>query len=353
MHEMNDDKIKKIMQENVKKPEIKRSAAQILAMHEERKRAAEKPKRIPFFKRPTFKYSLGFLSAALVIGITVYALRDTIIPPIITSETSEITSGDISSPSIPTSEYVPDKIPHGKEGEFVFMTSSALNYAPEGSIPGGMGLIRPSYSISLTDPEKAELEAALDETLPLVGDFFSLDKGFNYGKNKGSYGGKYGTYTHEFIINEDTRIIGNIEIDEDDTETETELEGEIVIRDTYFHFEGETEIDTADNETDISLKIEYDEDSYLEIQSENEADKQTFKYKLYLAGDEKLNVEIKSYNRSGNGNGGRCAEVKTKYNNVDYEFYITKRSGNYVIIYLDIIIIATETEDNKFTYSYE
>ena len=79
----------------------------------------------------------------------------------------------------------------------------------------------------------------------------------------------------------------------------------------------------------------------------------TFKYKLYLDGDEKLNVEIKSYNTHGNGNGGRCAEVKTKYNNEDYEFYITKKSGNYVIEYLEMIIIATETEDKKFIYSYE
>lgn len=357
MHGMNDDKIKKIIQDNVTKPEIKLSAAQILAMHEERKRAKEKPKRIPFFKRPTFKYSLGFLSAALVIGITVYALRDTIVPPIISTseggETSTPSSGEVSTPSVPVSEHNPDKIPHGKEGEFVFMTSSALNYAPEGSIPGGMGLIKPWYSISLSDPEKLELEAALDETLPLVSDFFSLDKGFNYQKNKGNYAGTYGTYTHEFIINEYTRIIGNVEIEEDDTETETELEGEIIIHDTHFHFEGETEIDTADNETDISLKIEYNDDSYLEIESENEADEQTFKYKLYLDGDEKLNVEIKSYNTHGNGNGGRCAEVKTKYNNEDYEFYITKKSGNYVIEYLEMIIIATETEDKKFIYSYE
>lgn len=360
MRQMNDDKIKKIIQDNVKKPEIKLSAAQILAMHEERQRTKAKPKRTPFFSRSLFKYSLGFLSAALVIGLTVYLLRDTVIPPIISTsqdpETSE-TSSESPTTSSPTSEPRQNtKIPHGKEGEFVFMSTSALNYAPAGSITPS-GAIKPlarSSSSSLTDEEKVELEATLDQTLPLVDDFFNADKGFNYARNQGSFAGKYGTYAREYIINEYTRIIGDIEIEEEDTGTEMELDGEIIIYDTHFHFEGETEIDTTDNETDISIKIEYDEDSYLEIQSENDNGKQTFEYKLYLDGDEKYYVEIESYNESGHGGGPRhCVDVKAKYNNIDYEFVITKRNGKFMIEYDYIIIIAHEIEDKKYSYSYE
>ncbi len=335
----NDDKdIKKFISENVEKPEIKLTSQQIIARFNERQ--VTKPVKRSIFAMPQFKLGLGFLTIALLVGTTVYLTRDVIVPPVISSE----------DPPILVKEG--NKIPGGKEGEFLFMSSSAIVYAPSESVAITPQIsARLDFSPTAAIDNQVELEATLDQTLPLVTDYYESTRGFNFQKNQGSYNGTYGTYTREYIINENTRLIANVELEVDDTETETEIDGEIIMNDKTYRFEGETEVDITDNETDISLKIYYTENSYLEINSENEGNEQTFKYKLTLDGNEAFYAEMESYNMKGNTT--RFIDTNVKRNNIDYYFHIERRMSHFVVYYNNYMITATLGTDHKFTYDYK
>lgn len=335
MSKIDEKQIEQIIKQNVEKPDIKLTSQQILAMHNER--LAQKPKKRSIFAMPQFKFSLGFLSAALVLGVTLYLSRDLITPPIISSE-----------PPVVSETPTPNKVAGGKEGEFLFMSTSSLTLVPTESTLNPR--LAPSHIFypELTEPS-LNPEPALDKTLPIVDDFYTAEKGYNYSRNGGSFNGNFGSYAREYIINSYTRIIANVELEIEDDETETNIDGEIIINDNHYRFSGETEVDLEDHETDISLRIDYNENSYLEINSENENDGQKFTYKLYENGNESLYVLIESYDFPTHGR--HFVDVETKDIYGTYFFHIEKTGTGYEITYNNTIIHAVLSDD-KYIYSY-
>ncbi len=336
MTQHDDKDIKKIIQENVKKPEIKLTSAQIIAKFNERQ--VSKKSKKPFFSTFQFKLGLSFVSLALIIGATLFVTRGLFTPPITTSEP-------------PLEEKQGMKVPGGKEGEFIFMSTSSLLYAPLND--GVFNSLSPRYAKSNIPANTSELEATLDQTLPLVEDFYSLDRGFNFVKNEGNYIGVHESYTREYIINENVRVLANVELEVEDHETETEIKGEIIIDDTVsYMFEGETEVDTKDQETDISLKIFYSENSYLEVESENErGTEQNFTYKLVENGIETYYLEIENYDIKGKNS--RYIDAFVKRNNIDYNFKIAKRQGKIVVEYQTYFIEVTIINKREYNYEYK
>lgn len=341
MPQFDDQNIKKIIKDDASKHEIKLNSAQIMARFHERKQVQPAKRRILSF--PQVKLALGFLSAALVIGSVLYINREIPLPPTSSSETSV---------SIPTSETRHgNKVADGKEGEFLFMSTSSLLYAPDEGLSPDLKLS--AKHGSPTDiSDQVTLEAALDETLPLVEDFYRAGMGYHYQKHQGgTYSGKYGTYTSEYIISDTVRLIANVELEDDGDETESEITGELIQGEISYRIEGEKEIDLQKGETDLSLTIEYNENSYLEISSENEDDEQSFTYNLVVDGEEILFVEIEGYNYSHKTE--RFVAVDVVHLGKDYHFEIELRRMQFIIEYESYIITAYKNEEGQYIYSYK
>jgi hypothetical protein len=342
MTHIDDENIKKIIKENVSKPEIKLSAGQIMARFHERNQVPVSKRRMLSF--PQVKIGLGFLSAALVIGSVLYFNREMPLPP--------ITSSSETSISVPTSETRHgNKVAGGKEGEFIFMSTSSLLYAPNANMSPDLK-INAKHDSAVVIPDQILLEETLDQTLPLVDDFYMAGNGYQYQKHQGgAYHGQYGTYTSEYIISDTIRLIANIELEDDDDETESEITGELIHGDISYRIEGEKEVDHQKGETDLSLKIEYSDDSYLEISSENEHDEQTFTYDLVLDGEVILSVEIEGYTYSHKTE--RFVSVDVFHVGREYHFEIERRKMKYFIEYESVLITAFKNEENQYIYSYK
>lgn len=346
MNEFNDEKIKKILKDNIDQPQIKLTANEIIARYEVQKTPKVKAK--SFFSFPTVKVGLSFIMTALVIGIFVYLNRDEVVPPI-SEDTSGVTSSD---PITSIIDRESAKIPGGKEGEFVFMSFSATSFTTSDDL----SLTLMNYkkdsenNHNNSSADTNELEGVLDQTLPLVDDFYAIDLGFDYQKETGTYVGEFDTYTTKYILNPTTYILANIDFEEDEEETETELDGEINIDGSSYRYSGKAEVDLGDNETDISLKIEYSETSFLEIKSENEGQKQEFKYKFVNAASEVFGLKIETF-RHGNNN-MRYVETEVQVDGKEYKFIIGKETNSYQINYMHLMIHAIKDENGHYIYSY-
>lgn len=347
MNNFNDENIKKIIKDGVKEPSIKLTSRQILTRYEAQKETVAKPK--SFFSFPTVKVALSFMMTALVIGIFVYLNRDEVLPPL-TSDTSDVTSSD---PGTSLIDYEPEKIPGGKEGEFVFMSLSATSFTSDSDLSLDLMAFKhgqPGGTSQSTSEEASELEAVLDKTLPLVDDFYALDQGFDYEKENGVYQGQFDSYTTKYIVSETVYILANVDFESDEEESETEIDGELVVGDNAYRYSGETEVDLSDNETDISLKIEYSERSYLEIKSENQGQKQEFFYRFVDENEELFEVKIETF-RHGNTM-MRYIETKVEMNDNEYEFIIAKSEDIYQIHYRHLMISAYKDELGNYIYSF-
>jgi hypothetical protein len=328
MPNKNEEQIRKMIQEQVEKPAISLSSSQILAHYNEREEAKTVITKRRFSFRMKLITSLALGAVVLTsVGLLAHSLLKDGNKPII--------------PEPPT----PIVIDGGKQGEFLFMCSSSLNYAPGGSNP-----ISPRFRALFTDEEKAAIEDALDQALPLVNDFYNANVNYQFEVIEGTFVSPYTEeeYTQKFIINGSIEILANIEFEFDDEESEKEIEGEIFAGDNFYLIEGEQEIDTADNESDFSLKIYYNEDSYLEIESENEDNEQEFSYKLILDDEEVFFLKLEGHIQDSHNRFD--VEIKTSEN--DFEFVIEKLENSFYIEYLNYAITATYS-NNKYTYTYE
>lgn len=341
MKPINDQNIKNIIKTTVKAKEINVTSQQILAKHEALKATPVMKKSLWSF--PSFKLGLGFIATALVIGSLVYLSQGSLVPPITTTSTT-------TEPTTSTIEKEPELIPGGKEGEFVFMSYSALSYVPTTELNLTYYKHHHDSEPSQTMVNQTTLESVLNQTMPLVEDFYQIDNGFNYRKNQGVYIGTFGTYASEYILDENTRIIANVSFDGDDEETQTEIDGEIVIGENAYRYHGSQEIDLDDNQTDISLLIEYSQTSSLEIHSENQDNEQDFHYHLIMNNVVVFDLRIESYRHGQHHQ--RMVEVEVEKDNVDYYFMIEKTESMYRISYGRNLIIATPIGDNKYTYTY-
>jgi len=342
MNKYNDENIKKIIKTNVEQPDIKLSSREVLARFKAQKHIA--PKARSLFSFPSFKIGLSFVATALVIGTFVYLSKDIIVPPITSTSTSEDASSFVDR------EF--SKLPGGKEGEFVFMSFSATSFTADGS----RKIAPPTYMRQDGNNEhtslasQAEIEDVLNQTLPLVDDFYAIDNDFAYEKYEGVFIGVFDTYTTKYIIDVNTYILCNVDLEIDEDETETELEGEIHVFEDTYRYSGQTEIDLKDNESDISLKIEYSATSYLEIQSENEGKKQQFTYTLVENNEESFVLEIETF-RHGDKN-VRYVETNVEIVGVEYKFIIGLENETYIINYARLTFTVTKDEDGNYIYSY-
>ena len=344
MNKIDDENIKKIIKKNVEEPKIMLTSHDILARFEAQKNHRVNKKSL--FPFPAFKIALSFLTTALVIGTFIYLTRNLVTPPI-TSDTSSI------SDSLPI-DRESAKIPGGKEGEFVFMSFSATTFT--NSTSTSPRLIYSRYNDGAdkggdtSQIDHGVIEGVLDQTLPLVDDFYAIDQGFNYQKLEGSFAGVFGNYTTKFVVDDAIFILGNVDFEKDNKETEMEIKGEIHMASKTYRYSGSSEIDASDNESDISLKIEYSESSYLEIQSENQGNKQEFSYTLVENDSETFVLEIETF-RHGSKN-IRYVETNVEINNKKYNFIIGLEGELYYINYGSSLITVTKNLDGGYIYSY-
>lgn len=341
-----EDKIVKIIKDNVEKKDIKLSSRQILARFE-REKASQKVKR-PFYAFPSFKVALSFVTTSLVIGIFVYLNRDVVVPPI--TSTSDSGSQIISTSEVPPTslELEPSRIVETKEDEFVFLSLTATAYVPDNNVD----LTLMSYKGqggNNSDVSIDEISSVLDQAMPLIDDFYQIDDNFSYQRNEGVFVGEFGEYNHQYIINEHTQIIANVDFEEDEEEQETEIEGEIIISGNHYYYEGETEIDLEDDEQDFKLKIEYSDENYLEIESENQGQIQKFKYKLVEFGDTNFEIEIETFRHGISER--RYTKVDVKLIEDDYEFVVYLEDYNYIVEYKGQFIIVSK-EDDDYIYTF-
>ena len=344
MNKLNDENIKDIIRSTVEKPDIKLTSRQIIAKYEQQKHSIPTKKSLWSF--PSFKMGVGFAAAALIIGSLVYFAQGQLLPP--------ITSDSIDSGSTDTSliDREMQQIPGGKEGEFVFMSYSALAYTPstELNMTFYKGQSQNHGSDNNDSFDQTTLEGVLDQTMPLIEDFYELDEGFNYIRNDGVFVGQFGTYTSEYVIDETTKIIANVDFEEEGDETETELEGELVIGLNHYAYEGKTETDLSDGQTDIELTIHYNENSYLEIESENSDRKQEFYYHLVENGAQVFELKIETYRHGQHHR--QMVEVEVEKDGEEYQFVVEKMMMKYYVTYGRTVIMVTSDGTGKFDYSY-
>lgn len=344
MNKLHDENIKDIIRSTVKKPDIKLTSRHIIAKYEQQKHSIPTKKSLWSF--PSFKMGVGFAAAAIIIGSLVYFAQGELLPPI---TTEPIDSGSTDTSII---DREMQQIPGGKEGEFVFMSYSALSYTPNTELNmtlyKGQGPNQGNGNNGQYD--QTTFEGVLDQTMPLIEDFYQLDLGFNYVRNDGVFVGHFGTYASEYIIDDSTRIIANVNFEEDGDETETQIEGELVIGDNYYRYEGKTETDVSDGQTDISLTIHYNENSYLEIESENGERKQEFYYNLVKNGQHEFELNIETFRHGQQHH--QMVEVEVEKGGEDYHFTVEQMMMHYYISYGRVVVIVTSEGDGKFSYSY-
>jgi len=344
MNKIDDENIRKIIKNNVEEPKIMLTSHEILARFEAQKKHSVNKKSL--FSFPALKIALSFVTTSLVVGAFIYLTKNIVAPPI-TSETSS------TSDSLPI-DRESAKIPGGKEGEFVFMSFSATTFT--NSTTTSPRLIYSRYNddadkggdTSQIDHEV--IEGVLDQTLPLVDDFYAIDKEFNYQKFEGSFVGAFGSYTTKFVVDDTIFILGNVDFEEDNQETEMEIEGEIQMASKTYRYSGSSEFDASDNESDISLKIEYNENSYLEIQSENQGKKQEFSYKLVENDSEVFVLEIETFRHGSKDI--RYVETNVEIDNKEYNFIIGLEGELYYINYDSSLVTVTKNPDGGYIYSY-
>lgn len=345
---IDDEKIVKIIKEKVGERPIKKTSSQILARFE-REKARPTPRK-PWFKLPAFKVGLTFVATSLVIGVFVYLNREDIVPPIVTTSEDITNSSTISSSEEPVSLVLePSKTIDSKEGEFVLLSLTATSYIPNPEVDLTFYKGGPGGNHQNDDYSQSEIGEVLDEAMPLVEDFYLLEGEFNYIKNEGSFVGEYGVYTHQFIIDETTQIIANVDFEEEDDELESEIEGEIIILEKHYRYEGESEYDLVDQERDFSMKIAYSEDSYLELESENNGNNQKFKYKLVNQDEEIFKMEIETF-RHGHEE-KRYTKVEVEMNDKEYNFIFHRQNDEY-IAEISRMRILIHKEEEQFIYTF-
>lgn len=341
MTHIDEENVKKIIKESVEKTEIKLSSKQIITrFHDEKQTVRVKPRR---FSPLQLKIGLIFLSAFLVVGTFTYLTHAFSLFGRGTSQHStSITTSD---------EQYSDKVADGKEGEFIFMVTSALLYVPGGSSGVEAAPQNKYYSMqALLD--KTNLEATLDETLPLVEQFYEAKKGYQFKNHRGgAYQGKHGTYPNEYIVNDTIRIVVNVEVEDDSNEIETEIIGELIKGEHSYRITGEKQRNKQKGQMNFALKIEYDDDAYLQVFSKNNHNEQTFTYHLTVDDEEILFVEISTTRRGPMNN--RFVGVDVVHAGITYRFEIEYRSEKFFIEYGDYVITASKTESNQYEYFYE
>lgn len=328
---IDEEKVVTIIKDTLGDKEIKTNSHQIMARFEREK--ATSPTSKKWFSFPVLKIALPILISSVVIAVFMGTLGK-----------SNPSSPTISEPDFNLS---PMKTIEGKEDEFIFLSLTATAFAPSNDI--NMTNYRLKLFNKQTTYTQEELIGVLDQTMPLVTDFYEIDESFTYVKNQGTFEGVFGVYTHQFIIGDNVEIIANVDFEEDDDEVETEIEGEIIIEGTSYRYEGESEYDAEDNERDFSMKIEYSDDSYMELESENQGKHQTFKYKLVESDKEVFSTEIESFRRDNDG--GRYTKVDVMVNKIDYKFIFNRIENIY---YAEIkhqqVIIELINGDYKYTF---
>lgn len=341
MSHIDDKDIKKLIKENVSKREIKLNSAQILARYyADKQELKAKPRRLSPLK---LKIGLSFLSAFLVIGSFLYLSKALSLFPPLTSESSDV----ISTSDNEYSNIVAD----GKEGEFIFMVTSALLYAPRES-SGQEIEPKIKYYSALSSLDKTNIEATLDITLPLIEEFYKARKGYQFQNQRGgAYFGKHGTYANEYIIDDSIRIVVNTTVEDDTSEGETEIFGEIISGGANYRIRGEKQGGKQKGEMNFALIVEYNDNTYLQISSQNNRDAQTFTYKLVVDDAEVMFIEITSPRRGPNHY--KLVNVIVVDKSVTYSFKIEYRTERFFIEYDEYVIMAIKNEDNRYEYFYE
>lgn len=341
MTHIDDENIKKIIKNNVSKREIKLDSGEIIArFHAEKQDLDVKPRR---FSSLQLRVGLSFLSAFLVIGSFMYLAKAFALFSRDPSESSSVIGS--------SDEQFGDKVADGKEGEFIFMVTSALLYAEDESAKLPLAP-RLKFDYSLLSFEQSNLEATLDKTLPLIEQFYAARKGYKYKNHRdGNYQGKHGTYSHEYIVNDTIRIVVNVEIDDDNTAEETEIIGELIVNELSYRISGEKQRDKQKGEMNFALKIAYSDVAYLQVFSKNSRDEQTFSYYLVLDDEEVFFAEIAG--QRGGPKNHRSVGVDVVHAGISYYFEIEYRAEKFFIEYANYRITAIKNENNTYDYFYE
>lgn len=341
MTHIDDENIKKIIKENVGKRKIKLNSDQIITRyHAEQHNVITKPRR---FSTLQLKIGLSFLSAFLVIGSFIYLSHALSLFPSDTSNSDPVTSTN--------DDHYDNKVADGKEGEFIFMVTSSLHYVKDNGskLPPDP---RIKFYSSAVIFDQTNLEATLDETLPLIEEFYQAKKGYKFQNQRGgAYHGKHGTYPNEYVVNDSIRIVLNVIIEDDTNEGDTEIFGEIIVDDLSYRIYGEKQGGKEKGEINFALKVEYSDDAYLQIFSKNNRDEQIFTYHLVVDGEEILLIEIESYRRGQKNN--RLVGVDVVHGGISYRFEIEYRGEKFFIEYGEYLITAIKNENNGYEYFYE
>jgi flagellar basal body-associated protein FliL len=251
----------------------------------------------------------------------------------------------------PFSSLTPQALPHGKAGEFVFLTTSVVNYADkETPIP----LPRPLSAKPFTNDDESEITEVFDKTLPIIENFYQMSLPNSYTKIDGSFVGNDGeTYTTKYEISENIYIITNIsftdEGEENNIESDTEIRGELFNNGRYYQLTGQQEIDPNDNEVDMSLLVKFDDTNYMELAAEHENRNQKFNFKLVENDVETFTMNLEGFKRGRQEHYVIDAEIAM--NNKQYAYVLYEKEKVYYIKYLDNIIKAKRNEDG-FVYNF-
>lgn len=251
----------------------------------------------------------------------------------------------------PFTSLTPQALPHGKAGEFVFLTTSVVNYAEQEPI---VPLPRPLSAKPLTNDEKDEITAVFDKTLPIIENFYQTSLPDSYTKMEGTYVGNNGeTYTTKYEISANLYIITNVsfadENEEAASELETEIRGELFNNGKYYELTGQQEIDPGDNEVDMSLQVTFNATNYMELSAEHENRNQKFNFKLVENDVETFTMDLEGFTRGKQDHFVIDAEIAM--NSKQYAYKLYEKEKVYYINYLDNVIKAKRTETG-FTYIF-
>lgn len=244
------------------------------------------------------------------------------------------------------------------------MCSSSLNYAPGGSNP-----ISPRFRALFTDEEKAAIEDALDQALPLVNDFYNANVNYQFEVIEGTFVSPYTEeeYTQKFIINGSIEILANIEFEFDDEE---KIEYSL-----YYNLFEKTDNDDDDDDDDDIPSVteasssddssssqdnsdETSDTSDTTDTSDDESSEDVVFAKALL--DDEDDVEIETlYKMEGIAVVGENEypfrakaehEVETDETETELIFALWKDDANYIVIRQEIEIEGTEGQPD---YEYE
>jgi len=332
MHKIDDEKIKSIIKKHQSDPQIRLTASEVLHTYEVRQaqklKMRHEKKKIWWFVPSTFSLAAG-LTAAIIF----------VMQP----------QGEGSSVISESSIVYQAEIPGGKDGEFIFMTASALAFSDTDNLAliFNPDLAKANNS---TSTNFSTIEETLDYTMPLVETFTQASSGLDFTVDEGEFVGEYATYQYQIQLNNELYVFCNTTFDKDDQEeTETEISGELHTGTRVYQVDGEKEVDLTDSETDLKINVHLSNTRTIAIQSENENHEQKFSYSE-LENDELISeVEIKAEVEEGQ----YSLSVQAKQGGNQHQFEIqVQNSNSYRVLTDDETIEVTVTGHHRYTYQH-